>query len=117
MNINEIKNSMIPRKVKEICWKCESNIHCRNKGCAFRSLGNEYCNEVLLATQEYLEKDQEIARLNNTIDKAIEYIPKIIISGKSEHSFNEFAVDFQQTKEGRMLLDILKGSDSNDFHN
>lgn len=67
MNINEIKNSMIPRKVKEICWKCESNIHCRNKGCAFRSLGNEYCDEVLLATQEYLEKDQEIKRLNNEL--------------------------------------------------
>ena len=49
--------------------------------------------------------------LQGRIDKAIDYIPKIIISGKSEHSFNEFAVDFQQTKEGRMLLDILKGSD------
>lgn len=48
------------------------------------------------------------------IDKAIEYIPKIIVSGKSEHSFNEFAVDFQQTKEGKILLDILKGNDSNE---
>ena len=57
------------------------------------------------------EQELEITRLNNRIDKAIEYIPRIIISGKSEHSFNEFAVDFQQTKEGKRLLDILKGSD------
>lgn len=49
--------------------------------------------------------------LKERIDKAIEYIKKIIISGKSEHSFNEFAVDFQQTKEGKILLDILKGDD------
>lgn len=55
----------------------------------------------------YAEKKE----LQERIDKAIEYIPKIIISGKSEHSFNEFAVDFQQTKEGKKLLDILKGSD------
>ena len=53
----------------------------------------------------------EKIELQSRIDKAIKYIKKIIISGKSEHSFNEFAVDFQQTKEGRMLLDILKGSD------
>ena len=62
-------------------------------------------NERLI-TQQVL-----INTLEDRIDKAIEYIPKIIISGKSEHSFNEFAVDFQQTKEGKILLDILKGKD------
>lgn len=33
-------------EIKEICKKCEENIHCQGKGCAFRSLGNEYCDEV-----------------------------------------------------------------------
>ena len=67
----------------------------------------------LNSVEDDMIKNQSIIinNLQERIDKAIEYIPKIIISGKSEHSFNEFAVDFQQTKEGRMLLDILKGSD------
>lgn len=33
-------------EIKQICLKCEYNIHCQNKCCAFRSLGNEYCEEV-----------------------------------------------------------------------
>lgn len=33
-------------EIKEICRKCEYNINCQGKGCAFRSLGNEYCDEV-----------------------------------------------------------------------
>ena len=63
----------------------------------------------------YMNKlEAKIKEQQARIDKAIKYIEKIIISGKSEHSFNEFAVDFQQTKEGKELLDILKGSDSNE---
>lgn len=68
----------------------------------------------LKVTQKYIYKiEKENRKLQSRIDKAIEYIKKIIISGKSEHSFNEFAVDFQQTKEGKRLLDILRGSDNN----
>lgn len=120
MNINEIKNSMIPRKVKEICWKCESNIHCRNKGCAFRSLGNEYCDEVLLATQEYLEKDQEIERLNNMINKCQDIIFNSAFkfdkwveneNGKCILSQSVYKIDNLSQKKVEEIWDILKGSD------
>ena len=37
---------MMNKEIKEICLKCEHNIHCQSKGCAFRSFGNEYCDEV-----------------------------------------------------------------------
>ena len=33
-------------EIKEICRKCEDNINWQGKGCAFRSLGNEYCDAV-----------------------------------------------------------------------
>lgn len=32
--------------IKNICKKCEENIHCQGKACAFRSLGNEYCDDI-----------------------------------------------------------------------
>lgn len=31
--------------LKELCYHCENNLNECNKGCAFRSLSNEYCEE------------------------------------------------------------------------
>ena len=78
-------------EIKDICRKCEHQIHCQGKGCAFRSLGNEYCDEVENANN--LIKDlqkQLVEQVNynlmlvsddkgrdyykNIIDKAIEYL-------------------------------------------
>ena len=64
------------KEVKEICLKCEHNIHCQNKGCAFRSLGNEYCNEVENANnlinnlqQEKILLQLELNQLETNIDE------------------------------------------------
>lgn len=72
----EIKNNQIPKEIKDICRSCEENIHCQNKGCAFRSLGNEYCDYILNATRLYLDlqqkveqQEKEIERLNNIINE------------------------------------------------
>lgn len=51
----EIRNCDIPEEIKDICRSCENNIFKQNKGCAFRSLGNEYCDYVLDATRLYLK--------------------------------------------------------------
>lgn len=69
MSEEEIKNYMIPDEIKYICMECEDNIHKQEKGCAWRSLGNEYCDYVLNATKLYLDKDKEIERLNKLISQ------------------------------------------------
>lgn len=68
MNKEEIKNNQIPKEIKEICLKCEQNIHCQNKGCAFRSLGNEFCDEVDNATKLYLKQQQALLDIKDTIE-------------------------------------------------
>ena len=55
MNKEKIRNCDIPEEIKDICRSCESNIFAQNKGCAFRSLGNEYCDCVENATRKYLD--------------------------------------------------------------
>lgn len=59
----KIKNNQIPEEIKDICRSCEENIHCQNKGCAFRSLGNEYCDYILNATKLYLDLQQKVEQL------------------------------------------------------
>ena len=59
----EIKNNQIPEEIKDICRSCENNIFAQNKGCAFRSLGNEYCDYVLNATKLYLDIQQKVEQL------------------------------------------------------
>ena len=94
---------MINKEIKEICLKCEHNIHCQNKGCAFRSLGNEYCDEVENANN--LIKD-----LQQRIDKAIEFVNEFIEEkyfDDREEYFNIFT--WNTTKDD--LLEILGGKE------
>lgn len=51
---------------------------------------------------------KEIERLNNRIDKAIEYIEK---SDDNENSYSDYDIEYHFKKE---LLDILKGSDKDE---
>lgn len=80
-------------EIKDICRKCEHQIHCQGKGCAFRSLGNEYCDEVENANN--LIKD-----LQQRIDKAIEYL-------KDREIDNECCSVCSVMSD--KLLEILKG--------
>ena len=94
---------MINKEIKEICLKCEHNIHCQNKGCAFRSLGNEYCDEVENANN--LIKD-----LQQKIEKAIEFVNEFIEEkyfDDREEYFNIFT--WNTTKDD--LLEILGGKE------
>ena len=68
-------------------------------------LKNDYdlcCKELKKATKKIEKQDKEIERLNNIIDKAIEYIENDLKS-------------FLYSIEYKILLDILKGegNDSN----
>ena len=48
--------------LKELCRHCESNLNECNKGCAFRSLSNEYC-------EEYEKLKDAIRKLNEVHNK------------------------------------------------
>lgn len=86
-----IKNNQIPEEIKDICRSCEENIHCQNKGCAFRSLGNEYCDYVLNATKLYLDLQQKVEQLEKEVneyqkelEKADSITQSCIFQGKQE---------------------------------
>ena len=83
-------------KIKELCSKCEYHIHCQGKGCAFRSLGNEYCDEVENA--------------NNLINDLQQRIGKVLKIIETEKKIMGYAVH-----DSCLLLieKELKGSDSN----
>ena len=74
---------VINDKLKKCCRQCHSFM---DKPCAWLSLGNEYCTEIM-------NVQQEIERLNNIINKAIKYIKQC-----KELDFVELD-----------LLEILKG--------
>ena len=124
MNIEDIKNNMIPYEIKYICMECEENIHCQDKGCAYRSLGNEYCDYVLQATKLYLEKDKEIERLNNIINKKEQFLGDNIKRlerevVKRDNIINKgieyiLGNDLDNFDNINNLLNILKGSGSNE---
>lgn len=102
----EIKNNMIPDEIKSICGSCESYIIAQKRGCAFRSLGNEYCDYVLNATKLYLEKDKEIERLNNIINR-IDSIYRSLCFSAPENNYIFI-------EELGKVLQELKGSGSNE---
>ena len=79
---------LIPDEIKEICRKCEYNIHCQNKGCAFRSLGNDYCDSVINSTMLYINLQQRI-------DKVLDFIE----TWKKEEVFKVSMIDLYQIEE------------------
>ncbi len=55
-------------KVKDLCKKCEDTI-CENyKGCAFRSLTNEYCDEVENLDKYIKNLEQSLTEIREYID-------------------------------------------------
>jgi predicted transcriptional regulator len=62
------------KEVKEICLKCEHNIHCQGKGCAFRSLSNDYCDEVENANNLIKNLQQKVNQLETNRDELKKYI-------------------------------------------
>lgn len=64
------------KEVKEICLKCEHNIHCQGKGCAFRSLSNDYCDEVENANNLIKNLQQKVNQLETKISKVKKWLEK-----------------------------------------
>lgn len=111
----DIPNYAIPDEIKEICRECEHNIHCQNKGCAFRSLGNEYCDRILNATLVYLKLQQENQQLKEQLEKSekarVKCLNKIKTLGKFDgenftRNFTLWSADFNELAK---ILDIDKG--------
>lgn len=118
------------KELKEICSKCEDYIHCIGKGCAFRSLGNEYCDEVenvnklINDLQNDLDASNSRAKeLSERIIKAIEYINNYdaykeftfpMVSRATEKQMIA-SVDFEIRKFIKpKMLSILKGEPNNE---
>lgn len=66
--------------VKDLCNKCENNICENHRGCAFRSLSNEYCDEVERLdlyinqlNQENQQLKEQLKQRDEVIDEAIEF--------------------------------------------
>ena len=62
------------KELKEICSKCEDYIHCQGKGCAFRSLGNEYCDEVENVNKLINDLQQENKQLKDNWNELKKYL-------------------------------------------
>ena len=70
--------------------------------------------ELIELNEELEEKDKEIERLNNKIDKAIEFINDNSHSNIKMNFINksgEIKCKFDNNADPRDLLDILQGSD------
>lgn len=61
MILGDIMDKVL-KLLKELCRHCESNLNECNKGCAFRSLSNEYC-------EEYEKLKDAIRKLNEVHNK------------------------------------------------
>ncbi len=55
--------------VKDLCNKCENSICENHRGCAFRSLSNEYCDEVERLDLYINQLQQENQQLKEIIDQ------------------------------------------------
>lgn len=63
--------------VKDLCNKCENSICENHRGCAFRSLSNEYCDEVErldLYINQLQQKNQQLKEQLKKRDEVIENI-------------------------------------------
>lgn len=97
------------KEVKEICLKCEHNIHCQGKGCAFRSLSNDYCDEVENVNNLIKNLQQKVNQLETNRDEAIKelFILKDMIY-KPETSEENFEI---QRKISSILIELERGKE------
>ena len=113
----EIKNYMIPKEIKDICSKCEDNIYAQNKACAFRSLGNEYCDCVLNATRQHLKLQHKLEELEKE-NKELKENYKIILADRkrleellilSDEDYISKSKIEDKIEELESLLDLMDG--------
>lgn len=108
------------KEVKEICNKCELEINKQGKGCAFRSLGNEYCdlienannlinnlqNQVEKLTQENNDLEERVINQDNVIKKLKQ--PQIFIDSEDmEERYGEELYKEYLEKEKKHLDSVI----------
>ncbi len=80
-------------------------------------IANDYNGELAKIFEEkYIKKDKEIERLNNIINKAIEYIESnpLVFYGEEDIYVNDIIAqekNISNVEFIKKLLDILKGAD------
>jgi hypothetical protein len=107
-------------EIKKICSKCEGNIHCQGKGCAFRSLGNEYCDEVENANKLINNLQQERDKYKAIINGAIELLNNECESCNASLTNPEYTIVSKhdllrlELKSLRKIIKELEEGNSND---
>lgn len=56
---------IVDERLKKMCDKCHSHL---DKPCAWLSLGNEYCGEIMNIQQELQRKDNQIQIMENYLE-------------------------------------------------
>ena len=69
-------------EIKALCMKCEEQIYCQGKACAFRSLGNEYCDYVENANNLINNLQSQLKAKEETINKAIKHVSSLSSKGR-----------------------------------
>lgn len=64
--------------VKDLCNKCENSICENHRRCAFRSLSNEYCDEVERLDLYINQLQQENQQLKDQLKQRDEVIEKVV---------------------------------------
>ena len=104
----EIKNNQIPKEIKDICRSCEENIHCQNKGCAFRSLGNEYCDYILNATRLYLDLQQKVEQLEKENEKLKQENKRIFQNVNDDELLISNAMNYAEVQRLNNIINELE---------
>ncbi len=103
--------------VKDLCNKCENSICENHRGCAFRSLSNEYCDEVErldLYINQLQQKNQQLKEQLKKRDEVIENIKlddfensmkDIYTTSVNENTIDESPMVYKPMQE---IIDCIK---------
>ena len=91
---------LINKKLRKCCDHCQSML---DKPCAWLSLGNEYCEEIM-------EVNKEIDRLNNVINELEKYHIKSMENLENTEDFKYVGINHIKIlyEEHKRTLDKLK---------
>lgn len=104
--------------VKNLCKKCENNI-CKNyRGCAFRSLTNDYCEElenlnsyIKQLQQENQQLKDQLKQREEVIDEAIDDI-NLVIELIKQQPTNDDSWILGRLNSFKIILQKYKGDNN-----
>ena len=79
---------IVDERIKKMCDECHSHL---DKPCAWLSLGNEYCEEIMNIQQELQRKDNLINSLKNELYHIYNYAG--LETKELEYKINELEGD------------------------